>query len=57
MTPMSSSVSPFHTYRRSLDYNARKLKEQFPSRQLPQLKELLEELENDLDMASQIIQE
>lgn len=56
-TPMATTFSSYRTYTKALESNAHKLKQQFPEMQLARLKDLLEELENDLEMASKIIQE
>ena len=48
---------PYEQYRMKLANNAYLLRNQFPSQKLQKIKELLEELDNNMEMAAEILEE
>ena len=49
--PHSDHFNPYQQYKMKLDNNAYLLRNQFPSQSLNKIKELLDELDNNLEMA------
>ena len=56
-TPFGTTISPYKAYAKGIEINTRKLKERYPFKEEIDLANLLEELENDFETATLIIEE
>lgn len=57
INPLRGFTTPLQTYTKALDLNLQILKSKYPFKQEIQLRELLEELENDVGTVINIIEE